>query len=300
MEKLLSTEAAMSQLYRHSNKFTPQGLLAGVLAGVVVAIPLSFLYVYATSSIPSAKLRALCPIVYGLLVGAGCGLGLCWGKVRNSALAGVVGMGASVSALYLSWAIWIMHLMSPSFWIFNPIRAALQPKVLWKVIVALNAEGTWSMKGSSPVTGAWLWAVWAGEAVLLLGFGALAAAGMVMRRPFCERCEAWCSEGTNLWFAAVPLPAEMKRRVEAEDIGWITTLTRGNKKEANYRLDLHTCGNCHALNTLSLAQNFPKDRKTLVDKLLVSEDHAAAIRNLKMTHELESKAPVAALSPSVK
>ena len=290
----------MGQLYQHSNKFTPQGLLAGVFAGVVVAIPLSFLYVYATSSIPSAKLRILCPIAYGAVEGVVCGLAMCWGKVRNSALAGVVGMGASLFALYLSWVIWILHLMSPGFWIFNPMQAAAQPKLLWKIIVEINKEGTWSMKGSAPTTGAWLWVVWAGEAVLLLGFSALAASAMVKRRPFCERCEAWCAESIAVYFAAVPQPDEIKRRVEAEDIGWITKLTRGNKKEANYRLDLHSCANCHALNTLSLAQNFPKDRKTLVDKLMVSADHATAIRNLKMNHELESKAPVAAMSPSTK
>lgn len=290
----------MSQLYRHSNKFTPQGLVAGMLAGIAAAIPGGFLYVYGIWSIPEAKLRGVCPLAYGALVGASCGLAMCWGKIRNSTLAGIVSLATSLFALYVSWVIWVLHLMFPSFWIFNPIRLALQPKVLWKIIVAVNAQGTWGFKDSVPMTGTGLWLVWVGEAGLLLGFGVLVAIAMVRRRPFCERCEAWCSERIKLYFAPTTQPDEIKRRVQAEDIGWIAALARGDKKKAHYRLDLHTCGNCHTLNTLSLVQNFPKDRKTLVDKLVLSADQAAGIRNLRMNHEMQASAPVATMNPSVK
>jgi hypothetical protein len=290
----------MSQLYRHSNKFTLHGAVAGMTSGIAAAIPGAFLYVYGIWSIPEAKLRGVCPLTYGALVGASCGIAMCWGKIRNLTLAGVVGFASSLFALYLSWVIWILHLMFPSFWIFNPIRLALQPKVLWKIVMATNAEGTWSFKGSVPMTGTGLWMVWLGEAGLLLGFGVLAAIAMVKRRPFCERCEAWCSERTKLYFAPTTPPNEIKSRVLAEDIVWITKLARGDKKRAHYRLDLHTCGNCHTLNTLSLVQNLPKDRKTLVDKLILSADQTAAVLNLRMNHEMQASAPAVAVNPSIR
>src|SRR5260370_3059298 len=211
---------------------------------------------------------AYAPLTYGALVGASCGLAMCWGKIRNSALAGIVSLASSLFALYVSWVIWILHLMFPSFWILNPIRLALQPKVLWKIIVAVNAQGTWGFKGGVPMTGTGVWLVWVGEAGLLLGFGVLAGIAIVRRRPFCERCEAWCSERIKLYFAPAILPDEIKRRVQAEDVGWIATLARGDKKKAHYRLDLHTSGNCHPLNTLTLVHNLPKDPNTPLDKPL--------------------------------
>jgi hypothetical protein len=82
-------ELLVSELYRHSNKFTPQGLLAGIVAGVAAAIPLGFLYVYGIWSIPEAKLRGLCPVGYGAAIGAACGLALVRGKVRNAKWAGI-------------------------------------------------------------------------------------------------------------------------------------------------------------------------------------------------------------------
>src|SRR5260370_9466395 len=60
-QKPFLAEFPMSQLYRHSNKFTPHGLVAGMLAGIAAAIPGGFLYVYGIWSIPEAKLRGVCP-----------------------------------------------------------------------------------------------------------------------------------------------------------------------------------------------------------------------------------------------
>jgi hypothetical protein len=102
-DKPFFVELPMSQLYRHSNKFTLLGAVAGMLSGIAAAIPGAFLYVYGIWSIPEAKLRGLCPLTYGALVGASCGIAMCWGKIRNLAVAGVVGFASSLFALYVSW-----------------------------------------------------------------------------------------------------------------------------------------------------------------------------------------------------
>lgn len=287
----------MSELYRHSNKFTPQGLLAGIVAGVAAAIPLGFLYVYGIWSIPEAKLRGLCPVGYGAAIGAACGLALVRGKVRNAKWAGIASGAACLFALYFSWAVWILHLMFPSYWILNPTWLVFQPQKMWKIILSVNAQGTWAMTGSQPMTGTGLWLVWACEAALLIGFGVLVGVALVKRQPFCENCQSWCSERMRLYFAPVMAPMEIKKRVEAVDAGWLGKLARGNKKLAFYALDLHTCGNCHALNTLSLVQNLPRDKKTLVDKLLLSAEQATAVRSLHMNPETQASAPVAAVNP---
>jgi hypothetical protein len=59
-------------------------------------------------------------------------------------------------------------------------------------------------------------------------------------------------------------------------------LAAGDPKQPHYRVDLHTCANCHSLNTLSLIQSFPKNHKTILNKLMIAPDQAAAIRNLAL------------------
>ncbi len=289
----------MGERYKHSGKFTIPGLASGLVAGIVTAIPVGFLYVFGIWSIPDARLRGVCTLAFGAIVGASCGWALCLVKVRNSIMSGTIAAISSLFALYISWVIWVLHLMFPSYWILNPIRLALQPRVLWKIIVSVNAEGTWAFKGSTPTTGTGLWVVWLGEAGLLIGFAVMAAVAMTKRQPFCERCEDWCAGRSKLYFAPSVSPSEIKAHVEAADVSWIAELQRGHKEQAHFRLDLDTCETCNSLTTLSLVQGFPRDRKTLVDKLMLSADQSAAIRNLCVAHEAQARSPIATASPSI-
>ena len=163
----------MDRYYKHSGKFSPLGVVLGLLAGTVVSVPVAFAYNYGIFSIPEARLRVLCTIAYGALVGAASGVAMCWGKVRSKAVAGLISFGASLFALYLSWAVWILHLLYPSFWVFNPLRAALHPRRMWKFILAVSSKGSWSFNSGPPTSGFSLWVVWGSEAALLLGFGVL-------------------------------------------------------------------------------------------------------------------------------
>ena len=99
---------------------------------------------------------------------------------------------------------------------------------------------------------------------------------------FCERCVQWCAASRELYFAPSLVAGQFKTPLESQDIGGLGRLTAGDKKKAHFRLDLHSCGVCNSLNTLSLVQNFPRDRKTVVDKLLVTPEQAGTIRHLKM------------------
>ena len=272
----------MMGYYKHSGKTAPQGLLFGLLLGATASLPAAFLYDYGIFTIPSGKLRACCTLAFGALVGAAAGIGMCWGKVRNGLVAGTIGFAASVFGLYISWVIWIVHLLRPPLWLFNPLYAAAHPLRLWRVVLAINAAGTWSYGGGTPEHGSFLWFIWAGEALLVVAFGILAATALVQRRPFCERCGQWCAEKRKLYFAPSLPAGQFKTLLESQEIGGLERLTAGDKKKAHYRIDLHSCGVCHSLNTLSLVQNFPRDRKTVVNKLLVTPEQAGIIRHLEM------------------
>ena len=86
------------------------------------------------------------------------------------------------------------------------------------------------------------------------------AVALVKRRAFCERCEQWCSQSQKLYFAPVLSADQFKARLEAEDLASLQTLAPGDPKKPHFRVDLHSCADCHTLNTLSLVQNFARDR----------------------------------------
>ena len=190
----------MPAYYKYSGKFAPQGVVLGLLAGAAASIPLTFLYVYGIVSIPEARLRAICTITFGLLVGGFSGIAMCWGKVRNHLVAASVGFIASSFGLYASWFAWMLHLVHPSQWVFNLAGPMTHPHGLWQAMLAVNATGTWGM-GSTAEHGTFLWIVWIGEALLVVGTGTLVAMAVIHKRPFCESCEQWCSQKTKLYFA---------------------------------------------------------------------------------------------------
>jgi hypothetical protein len=272
----------MASYYKHSGKFAPQGLICGLLVGAAASLPAAFLYDYGIFTIPSAKLRGVCTLVFGALIGAASGAAMCWGKVRSKLVAGAVGFAASFFGLYVSWVAWMLHLINPSFWLLNPVRAAMHPRGLWQAMLAVNTVGTWSYRGGTPEHGTVLWIIWIAEALLVLTAGLFAALALVQRRPFCERCEQWCTERASLYFAPSLPASQFKEQLESQSITNFEKLTAGDKKKAHYRIDLHSCGVCHSLNTLSLLQNFPRDHKMVMNKLLITPEQASVIRNLEM------------------
>ena len=284
----------MPTYYQPSGKFTPQGPILGLLMGAAVSVPAAFLYDYGIVSIPEAKLRGICTLAFGALIGALAGLGMSWGKVRNRAVAVTVGFTASLFGLYISWDAWVLHLIHPDRWLFNLVRPAAHPHRLWQAMLAINSVGTWSFgSGAKPDHGIFLWIVWGAEAALMLGVGTLAAVAFVQLHPFCERCDQWCTQKSHLLFAPTIPGIDLKAQLESENVAGLEKLTIGEKKQPHYRIDLHTCGNCHSLNTVTLTQVFPKNNHTLVNKLMITPDQAAIIRNLALAHTSLAKRPVA-------
>jgi hypothetical protein len=278
----------MASYYKHSGKFAPQGIILGLVAGAAVSLPAALLYDYGIFTIPSGKLRAFSTLAFGALIGAASGVAMCWGKLRNKPLAAAVGFAASFFGLYVSWVAWVLHLIYPSVWLSYPVRAAMHPGGLWQAARAVNTVGTWSYGGGTPEHGTILWIIWIGEALLILAAGTLVAVALLQRHPFCEQCGEWCTERRRLYFAPSLTAAQFKTQLESQSVAGLEKLTAGNKKQANFRVDLHSCGVCHGLNTLSLVQNFPHDIKTVVDKLLVTPEQASVIRNIEMNQRVSS------------
>ena len=270
----------MPSYYQHSGKFLPQGIIAGLLVGGLFAVPSAFLYDYGIASIPYAKLRAICTVAFGAIIGVGCGLALCWGKVRNKTIAGLVGAGASLFGLYISWIAWLMHLWSPSRWVFDVTRPALHPERIWKVVLVVNSVGTWSYGHGGATKGTALWFVWLCEAALIFLCGAGVAVAFVEHRPFCERCTRWCSERLSILLEPTIPPQEFQRLVESGPLSDVEKMPAGKLGKPHYQIHLHCCGECRSLNTLTAVQQLPRNRRVIVKKMIAAPEQAAFVRDL--------------------
>lgn len=271
----------MANYYEHSGKFAPQGPILGLLGGIIISVPAALLYDYGLFTVPYLKLRFLCPIVFGMVLGGVCGGMMCLGKVRNGALAAAVAFAASTFGLYVSWVAWlagVLHFAYPSY----RFPGALHPLLLWRAVVAMNLHGTWSFAGDSPTRGGTLWLAWAAEALLIVGFGVMAGVALVKKRPFCERCGQWCKRQHKLYFAPSLPPADLKAQLESGEISRLDKLAPGNKKQAHYRIDVHACSVCQQLNTLTLEQIFPRNNRTLMNKLLLTAEQASTLRSMEL------------------
>jgi hypothetical protein len=270
----------MENYYKHSGRTPVLGIVSGFLAGVLISIPASYLYDYGIIEITTDKLRFICTLLFGALIGAGAGLGLVWGKVRNTLAAALLGAAACLAGLYISWGVWIYDVSGRGQWFPNPSTLLMHPKAMWQVILKINTTGTWAMEHDAPTAGTMLWVVWLTEALLIVGFGTLVTVALMKRQPFCEKCDGWCSKTEKLYFAPTLPPVDVKTKLESHQFECLQRLGQGSARGSHFRVILHSCSSCGMLNTLSLIKAFPKDQKTLIDKLLLSSAEIEAVRRL--------------------
>ena len=93
----------MNQTYKHSGKFGPVGIIAGLVTGLVAGFPLAYIYAWGIIKIDEQKLACIATLAYGALVGASAGIGLKLGKTRNSIVGGLLAIIPAAVSLYCSW-----------------------------------------------------------------------------------------------------------------------------------------------------------------------------------------------------
>jgi hypothetical protein len=254
--------------YAPSGRFAGHALVTLPLLGIPAGAALATLYAYVTLYLPIVgTVSFILTGGLGLLVG----MTLVWllkvGKVRSRA----VGLGLStvvaLATLYVSWAVWCAAALSRDGVDASALALVLQPTVLWEVIGAVNEHGAWSLKGLTPTGGA-LWALWACEALIMVGIPLFMAAAQV-DTPFCEACGAWCEEHKAARLTDVPAEGEAaaKALAERDDAKAVEALGAPHEGTPYLRWDVHACG-CGETTTLSATHVKP----TVDDKGKPGED----------------------------
>jgi len=166
----------MTQIYRHSGKFAPVGIVAVIVTGVVAGLPLAYLYAWGIIKINEQHMAFMATMAYGAAVGAAVSMVLKWGKVRNSIVGGAAAVLPAAVSIYWSWAFWVKNIVL----IFenqeiDAFSLMSHPQMLWSAIKLINQDGTWGSTSTNMTKGVELWLIWGGEALLMLGIAASVA-----------------------------------------------------------------------------------------------------------------------------
>ena len=211
-------------------------------------------------------------------------------KYRNSIVGGAVAVVPAAVSLYWSWAFWVKNIVL----IFeeqeiDALSLMSHPQALWRVIKLINQDGTWGSTSTNMTKGVELWLIWGGEALLMLGVAALVTYAILQAQPFCEKCEQWCSSNEKLRLSPGN-PSFIRQSLFKRDLTFLEKLGPGGNQTSYITAQLHSCGNCGELNTLTLTQTdivkatkwYQRTgvrRSALVEKFLLSRAEADTFRN---------------------
>jgi hypothetical protein len=278
----------MNRIYKHSGRFSPFGVAVCLVGGLGASLPLAFIYAWGIIQIDEQHLSAFAAIAYGAAIGGVVALAAKWGKIRNVQVAAGLAVLTAAVSYYFSWAFWmkdIFHTFGQKE--LNAIAVMQRPQVLWRLMKAVNQYGTWGTTAGKPTTGAELWVIWGFEALGILAVAGFTAVAIIRAQPFCEACQGWCSASEKICLLPVNDIRQIKLAVQQRDFSFLQKLGPGNKKHSHLIAQLHSCPNCHGVNTLTLRQTFMQPRKfgapaikhaTIAEKLLISCQEADAFR----------------------
>lgn len=248
MENVSSTSmntGMRHEYYKHSGMFNPMGVIVILAIGAVGTVILSLIYSYATHYIPFVYLNILLTILFGVGVGALAGIGGIFFKIRNISIIGLISGLLGLFAEYCQWVFDILALTDGEFFLLNPVD-------IYGFIRVIGVTGVWSIRRFTP-TGVVLYAVWFGEAAIIIGASLLIAIYMIKTKPFCERCDKWVTKEETLF----PLNYAddvngLKLKLEQGDFSALTSLGKAELNSNHYtKVTLKHCEQCKDLYLLS-------------------------------------------------
>jgi hypothetical protein len=252
----------MSLYYQPSNKMPLGGALLFLLGGVLTAVLLAFVYIYAIWYIPFVYINFFLCLGFGLVLGGVLMLLAKAGKLRSPVGVGLLALLVGLVAVYLEWSVYLTLLFnsettgtgrdadtSTSFSAGMWADVLTHPGAMWEAIGKINETGTWSLKGATP-SGMFLWIIWLIELVIILG-GAYWLARSQATEPFSEAANEWADE------ESLPHPlgyaqdaAQVRTALETGQYHTLTPYQMQSETEPFARLKLHRApndGNCQYL-----------------------------------------------------
>lgn len=254
----------MSPYYKPSNKMPVPGIMALLAGGIVAALILALVYIYAVWYIPFVYINFFICLGFGLVLGAVLAVLVRLGKLRSPGAVGALALLVGLVAVYLEWGVYLALLFNSettgvgkeadtttSFSASLFLDIIAHPAAMWLAIQKINETGTWTLKGATP-SGVFLAVIWVIEAVMILGATYLMAKAQATE-PFSETSNEWAAEETlahPLTFAQDA--AATRTALETGQFHHLTPHTGTAAEDPFARLKLHSAPNDHNCRYLTL------------------------------------------------
>jgi hypothetical protein len=307
----------MTPYYQPSNKMPLAGILALLTGGIIAALLLALVYIYAVWYIPFVYINFFLCLGFGLVLGGVLALLVRAGKLRSPGAVGALAVLVALVAVYLEWGVYLTLLFnsestgagaaadtSTSFSLSLFADIIAHPGAMWLAMQKINETGTWSLKGSTP-SGVFLAVIWVIEAVIILG-GTYLMARAQATEPFSETSNEWADEETlphPLTFAQDV--ASTRTALENGQLHHLTPHTAAEVEAPFARLKLHSAPNdpnCRYLTLENVTTTLDKKGKpsqstaTVVQHLAISPAHFEELQRRFGTLPAGSPVPVSAES----
>ncbi|PJJ54567.1 hypothetical protein [Hymenobacter chitinivorans] len=199
----------MSLYYQPSKRITVGGVLSFVLLGALAAVPLAFIYVYATWYIPFIYINVLLTLGFGAVLAVVLKLLTKAGKLRHPALVGWLAVLVGLWAWYVQWALYLTLLDGAGETESLGRRASFthttfeadvfltlltRPDIVLGMLPRLAENGTWGIF-TVTVSGVFLYLVWLAELAIIVFFS-WALAHSQAGTPFSETAGQWADQLT--------------------------------------------------------------------------------------------------------
>ncbi len=286
------------QFYEHSGRSGTWGVPVAAGAGSVAALVLGAAYSYGTNWIPFIYLSFLLTIGFGIAVGAAVAWGARTGKIRNMAVATMVGSVVGVLAVYFAWA------FDPMARVEVVDRPIWDLPTLWAYMKLGYEEGFWSIgQHGGVVKGMFVAGVWVVEAAVIVGTVVICVRRLLGTRPFCEETNQWTTAEKGVALLSLAgdehVDAKLSRLMEGE-VDALGEFYRGTADEpAVLRLDLATCPDCPTCNYLTVTlvrlvqkkkNEVAKQEQVLLLNLQVAPEDVAQVRSAGVDRPVEPPA----------
>jgi hypothetical protein len=202
----------MEEKYIPAGHASPSSILTTLAIGIIASFILPLIYIILAQLIPNIWFIAVCAFSLGMLLGLMIDIGIRIGKIRNLQVALAIAIVCGLLAFYVQWVFFDAVMYSRRGFTFNQSSAELgqlardmaflfvHPGILFKEIIALNEIGTFRIEGSDNVSGLLLWAIWAGEFLVIIGGTIVVAWNGQVKTPYSELNDHWMKRRTpNLY-----------------------------------------------------------------------------------------------------
>ena len=114
------------------------------------------------------------------------------GHCRNTLVAGLIGLLVTLWGYYVSWAFFEAIIYSSDEESVSGIELLAHPDAIFAIAKAIAETGWFTLKGKA-VSGLFLWACWAIEAIIIIAIGSLGGL-FAVNTTYCESCSAWADD----------------------------------------------------------------------------------------------------------